>query len=261
MYKMDAFYFSVVVIVSLLSLCRRCEAYILNKDADAYILNKDADEKLLILAIVFVVILVSMIVLVIVMCCALFRKKSKWWSKTNSLEYKNAASLKIKEAASPFYGASHSQGRKKESVYLPDYETVGPAYAVYENPGVNGRESRIEQAEEPSNHEHLDLGKKQPTSFINEAYEATTGTHTFQTPQEQTKEKESGGSNAVTIENQTTSGTYTIQTTSETNIEKAQATEKESSDPYMVLTTPSSTNYYEALSPTASSSNDEDTAL
>ena len=67
------------------------------------------------------------------------------WHATNSMEYKNGTSFKMKES-SPFYGASHSQGRNKDNVFLPEYETIGPAYAAYENPVVNGRVSRIEQA-------------------------------------------------------------------------------------------------------------------
>lgn len=270
MYKMDDFNFSVVVILSLLSLCGRCEAYIM---------DKDTDEKLIILAIVLVVILVLMLILlVIAMWCFFCRRKTNSWNATNSVEYKNATSFRMKES-SPFYGASHSQGRKKESVFLPDYETVGPAYGVYENPGVNGSVARKERAEEPNhNYEHLDLGKKEPVSFTNEGYEATAGT--FQATPEPIKEKESNVSNAEVIENQ-----YTIQTTSERNVEKdssgsyninggtqmgttsytfqttrTEAAAKESSDPYTVLTNPN-ISHYQALSRTVSSSDENDTAF
>ena len=57
------------------------------------------------------------------------------------------------------------------------------------------------------------MGKKQPVSFTNEAYEPSTGI--FQAPPETTKEKDAEYSNAEVTENR-----YTIQTTLNTNKEK-----------------------------------------
>ena len=123
------------------------------------------------------------------------------------------------------------------------------------------------------------MGKKQPVSFTNEAYEPTTGT--FQAPPETAKEKNTDYSNAEVIENH-----YTIQTNSNTNKEKtssdsydmnggiemgstsytiqttpAEAAVQEPSDPYTVLTTTSFTNHYQSLSATVSSDNENDRAF
>ena len=98
------------------------------------------------------------------------------WHATNSLEYENGTSFKIKES-NPFYGASYSQGRKKGIVFLPDYETVWPAYAPYENPGVNGKASRIEQAVCAYNNSN-DHDKQQAVTISNARTHTHTHTHT-----------------------------------------------------------------------------------
>ena len=89
---------------------------------------------------------------------------------TNSFEYENGTSFKMKERSN-LHGASPSQGRKKDSACLPEYEAVGPAYAAYENPGVNGKASCIEQAVCVYNNSN-DHDKQQTVTILN------THTHT-----------------------------------------------------------------------------------
>ena len=95
---------------------------------------------------------------------------------TNSFEYENGTSFKMKERSN-LYGASSSQGRKKDSACLPEYEAVGPAYAAYENPGVNGKASCIEQAVCVYNNSN-DHDKQQTVTTSNTRTHTHTHVHT-----------------------------------------------------------------------------------
>ena len=83
--------------------------------------------------------------------------------------------------------------------------------------------------------EDLDLGKKQPVSFTNEAYEPSTGI--LHAPPETTKEQDADYSNAEVTENR-----YAIQTTLNTNKEKTSSDSKEEIEmgttSYTIQTTP-----------------------